>query len=254
MKPTLTLLTGLLLLAGGTNAKSASILQWDSYADGASAFGPPDSSPYESHRIFLSFDLFDPSMGTLDEVIITLNSGQYTVFGDIVIGEIDPMGPGFMGSAIITSKLLAFIFPTSDFFAAGGEATPVAFGAPGDGFASGSDPGFFSDFEDFVTYSGGPPATDPFLGLGRFDIGFDNEVSVISGFLDNAFYVDSTATSHWSGDVTVEYLYTPIPEPSGALLAFLGLGALGLEAATMKSGAVKISKLRLSCRMISPIS
>jgi len=183
----------------------------------------------ETEAAILTYDLFDPSMGTLDSVDISIDG--------FVEWHADYFNQGAT-EFIIAGASAGFNYQAADpplyqFFAEGGADSVMLTSQYG--FGDGTGPRSFAVQGSVL----GPGALDivPFTGIGSYDI----EVSAIVdlGGFPMDFDVPSELSQQgliqatFNGELSVTYEYTPPPEPSpvpapGALLlGTLGAGLVG---------------------------
>ncbi len=198
----------------------------------------------------LTFNLFNPTLGTLNSVTISFATTSLTATSTLqsaannssamdAIGN--PASVTFFADGALTVELTSGKFPdqvlspdptVSDSCAAQGAGD----NAPSGGTCSGPSHTFNGSFD-----SAGIPglSTASFIGLGTFDVTatLSNALSPRvdpdngSGYADNATFM-GLLTSLWQGSVTVTYDYTPtteVPEPVTLYLLLAGLGGIALS-------------------------
>lgn len=181
------------------------------------------SFPLSPNSTSVTLDLFNPALGTLQEVELAISG---SVQADIT-GENDSAIAGNM-----SVNLTALLGVTASGLSASAgivqSAGPVAVSAT-DGV-----PGSGSDFNNFGTISGSGSADDStfsvasFIGPGTFNAAVNGNGGFnISGVTDSTLQISNFVGS---GTVTVTYFYTPnaIPEPSAFAICGLVLGGAGV--------------------------
>jgi hypothetical protein len=186
----------------------------------------PESVPQSSHLVG-TLPLFNPALGTLTQVDLTLDAStdSGTIAWDNESGVATNITLGVGATVTVTSSvggLAATAVPLQS-----GSATGIAAdndGAPdflgADSFAVTGGSGFDSDTD---TITGGGVA--PFYGVGTFTVDGDS-VLATQVITSGGFGPTQHTLGETEGDVTVTYYYTPIPEPS--TLSLLALGTVGL--------------------------
>jgi hypothetical protein len=169
---------------------------------------------------------FDPSLGTLTDVIITLNgftkdiytitdtsggSNPYTVTATVTVKLANPVGPG---SIVVTVPV----------FSDSGD--PGAFGS----YTNAATPGTASQSTGPVDITAPPALLTYFTGLGTVNLA-TSASGIWSNTADNA---NLSTNATYTGDIWVTYGYTQnqgVPEPAtiGMMLGGLGCLAFGVR-------------------------
>jgi hypothetical protein len=222
----------------------------------ADALTTTQTESFSGQFDFLGVTPFDPAMGTLDRVVVSIN-GQLTVSG--VTGQnMLPLGPfgaslpqpypytldiqqSFFGLA---NRYFEFSDPATFHFmgTASGAGEPLSFMSQFSydfEFNVGSDPiGFTLPMTTGVV----PPPGGIIGTRARFiDNGIPiNEIDLVQQFTLGGQQPNTSPTMITSlsagGSLQITYEYTPVPEPATLLLLGLGL-ALGAAATCRKAGA-----------------
>jgi len=191
-------------------------------------FGPAALPVSVTPLATVPLSLFDPALGTLTKVTLTLDAntsgGTIAWDNEAPISTDITLGIGGEVTAVGLAGVTAIAVPLQTDSATGIDAD-------NDGAADfiGTDAfsvvgGSGSDSDSGVLTSG----LAPYIGLGTFDVTvsgvYDIYLSTTGGFGP----VDPVA-GITDGTVTVTYEYTPVPEPSTALLVAGGLLGLGAQ-------------------------
>lgn len=205
-------IVGIVLLAA--SLANAAVVTYGPVSSGNQAQG-------ESWSVDLQLNQFDPSLGTLDKVILTLDAGQSA---DVTI-ENDSTTSG-VNVTVTLNGTVTGTAPNSLV------AISSIIGNKTSGSLAATDgtPGSGPDYEDLGTISDTTQATDeitsnfsPYIGTGTFTVTIDG----VGGW---SFSGTNDATLKVSdfvgyGDASVTYEYT-VPEP--ATMGLMGLGGLGM--------------------------
>jgi hypothetical protein len=200
-------MTGVTLLVGGAETADAAVLEETENFSLNSIF---DSSPSN-----LTFDQFNPSLGTLTGVDFVLDSTPTTIVS--VENNSEAIGATSSAEAIGTFEVE---------FTSGGD-----FAGPVDIFATVScDSNFCTDSNDGLFFGTFPVNISGFTGLGTFD-------SLLRFFLSQAQVMSceggpcfADGSVQWNGSLTVRYTYDAVggSVPVPGTLALLGVGLAGL--------------------------
>lgn len=172
----------------------------------------------------LTFDLFDPTLGTLDSVKITstfAGSLSNTAF-------FNTTGNEFLGNhSVPTGFVLEFELAGEGLPSLTGETAPGCEFQFGDCRVDASAP--FSEMDMISTTFGLASLTGP----GTFDIDIAGALNTrVEFFSAWSLDEDSIATLSGSGDVTVAFTFTeaptPVSEPGTLTLLGVALGGLGM--------------------------
>lgn len=213
----MTVLT-LTLLAFGSAAQAASVSHSAPYG--------PTAVPFPATAV-ASLPLFDPSLGTLTKVTLTLDA---TTSAGVIIWDNEANVPSSVTLGVgaeVTATGLAGVAATavplqtdSGIVTADDDGAADFVGA--DSFAVIGGSGSDSDSDELTVGLG------PYIGLGFFDVYVEASVETFVSTSGGFGPIDVTP-GVTEGLITVTYEYTePVPEPS--TLALAGLGVLGLAA------------------------
>jgi hypothetical protein len=184
----------------------------------------PTSVPFAAAPL-ATLSLFDPSLGTLTKVTLTLDAntsaGSISWDNEAPVSTDITLGIGAEVTAVGLAGVTAVAVPLQT-------DSAVGIDADNDGAADflGTDAfsvvgGSGSDSDSDMLTSG----LAPYIGLGTFDVTIS---SVVETFLSTTggFGPIDPVPGVTDGTVTVIYEYTPVPEPSTALLMLFGLVGL----------------------------
>ena len=205
-----------ILLLIGTPASAATV----SFSD---AYGPV-SVPFATAPL-ATLSQFDPSLGTLTKVTLTLDAdtsaGSISWDNEAGVSTNVTLGIGAEVTAVGLAGVTAVAVPLQTGSAIGVDADNdgAADFVGTDSFAVVGGTGSDSDSDELTSGLG------PYIGLGTFDVDVTASVETFLSTTGGFGPIDPTP-GVTEGTVTVTYEYTVIPEPTSA--AFLGLGALGI--------------------------
>lgn len=187
-------------------------------------FGPT-AVPFPATPL-ASLSLFDPSLGTLTKVTLTLDAdtsaGTISWDNEALIGSLVTLGIGAEVTAVGLAGVTAVAVPlqTGD-----GSVDADNDGAADfigtDAFSVVGGTGSDSDFDELTT------GLAPYIGLGTFDVDVSAVVETFVSTTGGFGPIDPVPGTT-SGTVTVTYEFTPVPEPSTALLLASSLAALAV--------------------------
>jgi hypothetical protein len=215
----LALILLLISFAGASAAQAATISFVDSYGPVAVPFGAADLA---------TLSQFDPSLGTLTKVTLTLDAstsaGTIRFDNEALIATDATLGIGAEVTAIGLAGITAIAVPLQTNsvvnLAADNDGAADFIGTDAFGVTGGS--GFDSDFDELTA------GLAPYIGLGSFNVTVS---AVVETFLSTTggFGPIDPVPGNTFGNVTVTYEYTPIPEPSTAVLVgFCLVGAVAV--------------------------
>jgi len=204
------------------------------------------SESISDYALLTSFDKFDPALGTLNEVLLTMEVRvQITAFleTETILDEDFPFSAYWDDSSSFFQADIVYS-PTGDtsgysllgefggFSGVGSEEElPEDWGSPGDFFFTDSNSDEFGGFAfgGTTVTSGSYLVTDPnynpvdFVGTGTvtgLEIGPFAFIDTALAVVDNVSNVILGVEIEMDpGTVTLQYSYTPVPEPSHATLA-----------------------------------
>jgi hypothetical protein len=227
---------GLLLPAAGV-ADAASIIQ----SQGFSLFASPaevsthvvgpggKDSDSDSDSTTVTFDQFDPALGTLTEIDIGINStiARFLIVSASPAELFGPVSAHADWDASGQLTMPDFSFSFTDSFSVNCSATDTSCSQSdkaGDPLAAGA---FLSTATDLADYTGtGTVSAD-------LDLALTVSVTLDQGDFGNASAGGSATWDPPFDGITVTYIYTPVttvPEPGSlALLGAAGLAGLGLS-------------------------
>ena len=215
-------LTGVTMLVGGAEVAVAGFVTQSQLSQGIST---SDSSASSS----LEFNLFDPTLGTLQQVDISVRGVDYAIQYDPFFGEVS-------GTATYTSDF------TVDFSNASG----APFSNPWftDTLSVSVDCGQQTEVIVCDTATNSPPSEgtlfqtlpyasnlNDFIGGGTFDVSFGFANVEYIGLQSNFDIFNEGSPLNWSsgGSVSISYTYesNPVPIPGTLALTATGIAALG---------------------------
>jgi PEP-CTERM motif len=230
------LLTGIsVVLPAAETAQAAIITQNQTFSVTSSpalVSDPGTTSNSDSESTTITFNQFDPSLGTLTEVDIALASSlsiSLTVTGS----ESSSTGAKVTGDASVTVTMLPG-FSFSD--------AQNPFLQCGPFFCTSSNSFPFTEDSSSITKLLGP-SINPYIGLGTVDAAFGLDLTLTADNLGSGFASGSGSAS-WDPPpikgLSVTYIYTPtrtVPEPGTlALLGLGGMAGLGFARRRAKDG------------------
>ncbi len=202
-----------------TSAHAASVSYNDSYGPAAV---PMAAAP------LATLPLFDPALGTLLSVELTLDADAFAgsidwdneagVMTDVTLGiGAEVTAVGLAGLSVVSIPLQ---LGSQNGVAADNDGAPDFVGT--DSFSVAGGVG--NDLQANTLFAG----LGPYIGIGTFDTTIS---AVVQNFLSTTggFGPTNPTAGQTSGTVSVTYNYTPIPEPGTALLLTAGLVALGIK-------------------------
>ena len=205
-------------LLGASTARAATISFVDTYG--------PVSVPFPVAAL-ATLSQFDPSLGTLTKVTLTLDAftdaGTIRFDNEAGIATDATLGIGAEVTAIGLAGITAIAIPLQTNsvinLAADNDGAADFVGTDAFGVTGGS--GFDSDSDMLIA------GLAPYIGLGSFDV---NVSAVVSTFVSTTggFGPIDPAPGNTFGNVTVTYEFAPIPEPSTAML--VGFSLIGVLA------------------------
>jgi len=203
-----------LLCAGGVSAATID------YSD---TFGP-SAVPFPAAPL-ATLPLFDPALGTLTKVTLTLDAetsgGTIAWDNEALITTDITLGIGAEVTAVGLAAVTAVAMPLQTDSATGIDADNdgAADFIGTDAFAVLGGTGSDSDSDELTSGFG------TYVGVGSFDVTISSSVETFLSTTGGFGPIDSVP-GVTEGAVTVTYEYTPIPEPGSALLLAPGLAAL----------------------------
>ncbi|HEX4145103.1 MAG TPA: PEP-CTERM sorting domain-containing protein [Pirellulales bacterium] len=191
----------------------------------------PDTIP-EGYSLVGSLPQFDPSLGTLTEVDLTLSSttsaGIIQFQNLAVVPTTGMLGIGATVMVYGPSSLTATAVPLQEApFSVTSNINPPDTYTGLDAFTLSGGSG--SDSDTASLYSG----FSGYVGLGTFPVHGSSSLATLLT-TDGGYGPTAPSAGSTSGEVTVTYTYTPVPEPGSVVL--LGLGAAGLFWAARRRG------------------
>lgn len=183
----------------------------------------PDSVP-ESSAVIGNLPQFDPSLGTLTEVDLTLASttsaGVISFQNTAPVPTTGTLGVGATVTVTAPSSLTATAVPLQEasFSVTANVNPPINF-TGSDAFTVSGGSGSASDTSSLYS------AFTPYIGLGTFAVDGASSLQTLLS-TDGGYGPTAPSAGETSGEVTVTYVYTAVPEPTSVVL--LGLGAMGL--------------------------
>ena len=210
-----------LSLAGVGHA--ASIVQTQNFS-----FVPEDSAT-------LTFNQFNSALGTLTGIVITTNLTKSG--GSLFVDNesATPASGNITQSVTITLVSLDVSLIDTSLQPIGNNVAATSVYFANVGVDDGDGPGVQSTGADYdgttfgivnnsQTRNVNSAAWAGYTGAGTYDIDVDGLQGFNTSAIGGAAVAIDPATA--SGDVTITYIYTPVPEPSAALLGGLGMLAL----------------------------
>ena len=204
-----------LLAASITNTKSFD-LQGSASGEGQTAY----------FNTSMSFDLFDPALGTLNQVNITISTTTYAS-SLLSVNRFDGNPYEEFGGDAWNDAWFTMLLSQDASMITSGMTTIFlpAYGIldeNGFGFAVSGDTRS-APINETLSYAG-PAAI--FSGTGTFDLLCEQSIHIglIGGY--NYSFAGTSMDAEWQGGATVEYVYTPVPEPGVPLLLIGGLAAM----------------------------
>jgi|GEM_PF-2732071 len=213
----LTLLFALLVVSAP--AKAATLNFSDTYGPSPVPFG---AAP------LATLPLFDPALGTLTKVTLTLdaNTSAGTIAWDneASVATDVTLGIGAEVTAVGLAGITAVAVPlqTGTMLGVDADNDGAADFVGSDSFAVTGGSGSDSDMDMLSTGLG------VYIGLGTFDVTVSSSVSTFLSTTGGFGPIDPTP-GVTDGTVTVTYDFTPVPEPGTLLLLVSGLLPLGLQ-------------------------
>lgn len=209
--------TGVMLLIGGVEgARAATVSDSQTFS-----IGPADVPVNDSFS--LTFNKFNPALGTLTGVLFGLDSVTQT-FADIGVPASQFNLPGTTNAF---GKFELRIIPFFGTTATVGLATATC--SPDESFQQCESTG--SHFQGFTgTFPVAAGAVDDLVGPGTFDVELTYSASLVGLSCPQDLECEHTGRILWDGTLTVEYTYiaetAAVPEPGA--LALFGVGLAGL--------------------------